>query len=144
SEIPGDGSLKLAVVVDAVHGDLLISCGSVRQRVHIGALLPNVPAGDPAALVAPAAPPIPPVSPTSRDLQEPAAIDPESMRFVLRMVPTPWEKPPADFPVWKGAVAIHGKNALAEALASRIAASGGTVVRLRQTASTEAAIAELE
>jgi|GEM_PF-774000 len=139
-EVPGGGSLKLAAVVDAARGDLLIECGSIRQRVHIGALLPSTPAGDPSTWVAPT----PAASPTSSDLQEPAAVDPDSMRFVLRIVPTPWETQPADFPTWKGIVAIQGSKALADALANRISASGATVVRLRESTSTEAALAELE
>ncbi len=142
-EVPGNGSLKLSAVVDAARGDLLIHCGAIRQRVHIGALLPSAPAGDPAELVAPSAPLIQAEAPTSRDLQDPAAVDPDSVRFVLRIVPTPWEKQPAEFPTWKGAVAIQGTNALADALANRITASGATVIRLRET-STEAAVAELE
>ena len=80
----------------------------------------------------------------SDDLADRSTDDAESMRFVLRMVPTQWDNRPAEFPVWKGAAAVHGSNALADALAERIASSGATVIRLRETASAEAAIAELE
>jgi acyl carrier protein len=144
-EIPSHGALRLAVVVDAARGDLLIDCGSVRERIHVGALLPTAPAGD--AIPEPASfasVTTPPVAPTSADLQDSTAIDPESARFVLRVVPTPWSSQPADFPVWKGTVAVQGENALADALVSRIASSGAHVVRLKETWSPAAAIAELE
>ncbi len=151
--MPSRGSLRLLAVVDASRGDLLVECGSVRERVHIGALLPTAPAGDPAtfrsngtapAPIAKQAPAAPAPAPTSSDLKQPAEVDPESMRFVLRTVPSPWPQQPADFPIWKGAVAIQGENPLADALCERITATGATVVRLRETGSTEAAVAELE
>lgn len=152
-QIPAHGSLRLVAVVDAARGDLLIDCGSIRERVHIGALLPRAPAGNPDTFHSNGSPQestanrakaAPAAAPTSADLADAATVDPDSMRFVLRTVPSPWSNPPADFPVWKGAVAIQGDNPLAEALAKRIAASGATVVRLRETASLENAVAELE
>ncbi len=149
--MPSHGSLRLLAVVDGANGDLLLDCAGLRERVHVGALLPASPAGNVAALntngAAPAAVPAPAPAvsaPTSDDLQDRSSDDTESMRFVLRMVPTPWKTEPADFPVWKGAAAVQGNNPLADALAARLAEGGATVVRLQETSSAEAAVAELE
>src|SRR5690606_20887535 len=82
-QIPSEGSLRVAVVVDAARGDLLVDCGAIRERVHIGALLPSAPAGNPDARPAHAQPtppaarqtnPPPASAPTSADLQPPAAV----------------------------------------------------------------------
>ena len=59
------------------------------------------------------------------------ATEGESMRFVMRARPFPWQTQPADFPQWKGAAAIQGQGPLADALQRRLEAGGATVVRLR-------------
>src|SRR5207247_2490125 len=78
------------------------------------------------------------------DLLDGDATDKASMRFSLRTVPTPWQPAPPEFPVWKGAAAILGNNADAEALYRRLVAGGATVIRLSASGSPDEAAAEFE
>ncbi len=57
----------------------------------------------------------------SDDLLTAPPMMPESMRFVLRMVPMPWDNRPAEFPVVERGSRDPRINALADALAERIA-----------------------
>ena len=147
AEMPVRGTMRVLTVVDVARGDLLLACGSVRERVHVGALLSAAPAvlEPPAELAAPKTHASTATAPlaSSEDLVVDAT-EGESMRFVMRARPFPWQTPPADFPVWKGAVAIQGDGPLAEALHRRLQTGGATVVRLRKSASSEAAIAEFD
>jgi acyl transferase domain-containing protein/short-subunit dehydrogenase len=137
SEMPSTGTMRMLAVVDAAAGDLLLECGAVRERVHVGALLPAAPAVQDVSV------PTAVETPGGDDLA-PDASDGESMRFTMRIRPFPWQATPPDYPTWQGAVAIHGNGPLADALHRRVAAGGATVVRLHETASPDAAVAEFE
>jgi acyl transferase domain-containing protein/short-subunit dehydrogenase len=143
AEMPTKGTMRVLTVVDAARGDLLLDCGAVRERVHVGALLPNAPAARVKNSI-PAAPTPPAIKPAGSDDLVVDATEGESMRFVMRARPFPWPTQPADFPQWKGAAAIEGQGPLADALERRLVAGGATVVRLRENASPEAAVAEFE
>jgi acyl transferase domain-containing protein/NADP-dependent 3-hydroxy acid dehydrogenase YdfG len=143
AEMPTKGTMRVLTVVDAARGDLLLECGSVRERVHVGALLPNSPAArvkDPA----PKAATKPAIEPAASDDLVVDATEGENMRFVMRVRPFPWQTAPPDFPQWKGAAAIEGQGPLADALERRLRAGGATVVRLRDSSSPEAAVGEFE
>ena len=143
AEMPTKGTMRVLTVVDAARGDLLVDCGAVRERVHVGALLPNAPAAR-AKNSVPAAPTPSAIEPAGSDDLVVDATEGESMRFVMRARPFPWQTTPADFPQWKGACAIEGGGPLAEALERRLVAGGASVVRLHDSASPEAAVAEFE
>jgi acyl transferase domain-containing protein/NAD(P)-dependent dehydrogenase (short-subunit alcohol dehydrogenase family) len=61
----------------------------------------------------------------------------DTLRFVLRTIPAPFPTDAPTVPNWHGSSLVVGDNVLAECLAERIAAAGGTVRRIRRLTGDE-------